>query len=148
MTISTIRELLGRSFSRYVRVIPAGFELEHGTVANPIDVIILTSRPARTFYQNKRPVCRSLDGIQSLEEKRSCASCLMRKNCTPQILIELLHDGVPRSIILAYTSARNFFAFIAQMQRSGRAIENAAVRISVRDRGRWGEVCFDRDHVT
>ena len=141
-SVYTIRELLGRSFSRYITVKPCGLELRPGKIIQSISATILAFRPARTLYQNKKPKCRSLDGIQSLTEGRACASCLLRKACTPQICLEILHEGIPFRLILSYTSARNFLTFISLLRKKEQPVEGSGIIITVRDRGRWGELCF------
>lgn len=138
----TLHDLFTDAFARYLTVRPTGIQFPHGCIGSSLRATILACRPARTLYTNKRPVCRSLDGIQSIQENRSCTSCLLRKTCTPQIYLELLADGVPYRLLLAYTSARNFMQFISRLRQRSQTVENAEVIISVRDRGRWGELRF------
>ena len=138
----TLNDLFADAFARYLTVRPTGIQLPHGSLCPSLAAAILACRPARTLYQNKQPVCRSLDGIQSLQEARACASCLLRKSCTPQIYLELLADGVPYRLLLAYSSARNFMLFASELRARQQPLENAQVIISVRDRGRWGELRF------
>jgi hypothetical protein len=138
----TLNDLFADAFARYLLVRPAGIQFPHGRLCPSLAATILACRPARTLYQNKQPVCRSLNGIQSLQEARACASCLLRKSCTPQIYLELLADGVPYRLLLAYSSARNFMLFASGLRARPQPLENAQVIISVRDRGRWGELCF------
>lgn len=138
----SMRDLMARSFSRYVRVLPSGLEVASGEVLPSISAEILSFQHARTLYQNRKPACRSLDGIQSLTGGRACSSCLLRKSCTPQICLDFLHDGMPLRLMLAYTSARNFLAFLVEQRNKKRPMEGESVVIAVRDRGRWGEVCF------
>lgn len=137
-----LTDLFADAFARYLAVRPTGIQFPHGRICPSFCAAILACRPARTLYQNKKPVCRSLDGIQSLQEARACASCLLRKTCTPQIYLELLADGVPYRLILAYSSARNFMLFASRLREKQQPVENAQVIISVRDRGRWGELHF------
>ncbi|MFH1037814.1 MAG: hypothetical protein V1789_03980 [PVC group bacterium] len=139
---STMRELAARAFARYLRVLPSGFQLSPDNIVPSLLARVLQYRPARTLYKNRKPVCRSLDGIRSLKKEQDCASCLFRKVCTPQICLEILHQGVPWRLILAYTSARNFLLFVSNLKKKGMPIEDSTIRISVRDRGRWGEVYF------
>jgi hypothetical protein len=138
----TLNDLFADAFARYLAVRPTGIQFPHGRLCSSLGAAILACRPARTLYQNKKPICRSLDGIQSLQEARACASCLLRKSCTPQIYLEILHDHVPYRLLLAYSSARNFMLFASRLQEKQQPVENAQVIISVRDRGRWGELHF------
>ena len=138
----TIRELAARAFARYLRVLPSGFQLSSGDIKPVLRANVIASRPARTLYKNRKPVCRSLDGIHALTANKNCTVCASRKTCTPQICLEILHQGVPWRLILAYTSARNFLLFDSKLKKEGINLEGLTIRIAVRDRGRWGEVYF------
>jgi len=135
-------DLFADAFARYLAVRPGGLQMPQGPLVSSLRVQLLLCRPARTLYENHRPRCRSLDGIQAITESRACAACLLRKTCTPQIYIELLHDHVPYRLLLAYSSARNFMLFVSRLRQNGQPVENAEVLLSVRDRGRWGELRF------
>ena len=135
-------DLFADAFARYLAVRPAGLQMPHGPLVSSLRVRLLLCRPARTLYENHQPRCRSLDGIQSITEGRACAACLLRKTCTPQIYIELLHERMPYRLLLAYTSARNFMLFASRLRQQGQLIENTEIILSVRDRGRWGELRF------
>ena len=137
-----LTDLFADAFARYLAVRPSGLQMPHGTIVQTLRARVLACRPARTLYENHQPRCRSLDGIQSITEARTCAACLLRKTCTPQIYLELLHDHVPYRLLLAYTSARNFMTFASRLRQQGQPVENADILLSVRDRGRWGELRF------
>ena len=139
---SPLHDLFADAFARYLAVRPSGLQMPHGPIVSSLRVRLLLCRPARTLYENRHPTCRTLDGIQSLTEGRACAACLLRKACTPQIYLELLHDHVPYRLLLAYSSARNFMLFVSRLRQQGQPAENAEVILSVRDRGRWGELRF------
>ena len=139
---STLNDLFASSFARYLSIQPTGLRFPHGRLHSSVSATLLTSRPARTLYKNRKPICRSLDGIRSIKEQTSCTSCANRKECTAQIYLELLVDRVPYRLLLAYSSARNFMQFASRLRQRNQNVENAEVIISVRDRGRWGEVRF------
>ena len=141
-TPSALTDLFADAFARYLAVRPSGLQMPHGPIVRTLHARLLACRPARTLYENHQPRCRSLDGIQSITEARTCASCLLRKTCTPQIYLELLHDRVPYRLLLAYTSARNFMTFASRLRQQGQSVENADILLSVLDRGRWGELRF------
>jgi len=82
----TMRELVSRAFARYLRVLPSGFQLSSDDIVPSISANIIASRPARTLYKNRKPVCRSLDGVHALSTDKNCAACLSRKTCTPHDL--------------------------------------------------------------
>jgi hypothetical protein len=138
----TMRDLFARSFCRYVKVTPTGLQISPDRLLSTLTATVLTFRPARTRYQNRKPACRSLDGIQSVTTRRCCASCLLRRNCTPQICLDMLHENIPLRLLLAFTSARNFMQFVSQCQKRTQPVEDTDVLITVRDRGRWGEILF------
>lgn len=141
-TPSPLLDLFSDAFARYLAVRPGGLQMPHGTLVSSLRVRLLLCRPARTLYENHHPRCRSLDAIQSITQGRTCASCLSRKDCTPQLYLELLHDHVPYRLLLAYSSARNFMLFASRLRQQGHTIENADVLLSVLNRGRWGELRF------
>jgi hypothetical protein len=141
-TQPALTDLFADAFARYLAVRPSGLQMPHGPIVQTLRARLLACRPARTLYENHQPRCRSLDGIQSLTEARTCAACLLRKTCTPQIYLELLHDRIPYRLLLAYTSARNFMTFASRLRQQGQPVENADILLSVRDRGRWGELRF------
>ena len=141
-TQPALTDLFADAFARYLAVRPSGLQMPHGPIAQTLRARLLACRPARTLYENHQPRCRSLDGIQSITEARACAACLLRKTCTPQIYLELLHDRIPYRLLLAYTSARNFMTFASRLRQQGQPVENADILLSVRDRGRWGELRF------
>jgi hypothetical protein len=139
---STLNDLFASSFARYLSIQPTGLRFPHGLLRSSVPAILMTCSPARTLYKHRKPLCRSLDGVRSIKDETSCASCANRKDCTAQIYLELMVDGVPYRLLLAYTSARNFMQFASRLTQQGINVENAPVIISVRDRGRWGEVRF------
>jgi hypothetical protein len=141
-TPSVLADLFADAFARYLTVRPSGLQMPHGPIVQTLCTRLLACRPARTLYENHQPRCRSLDGIQSITQERTCAACPLRKTCTSQIYLELLHERVPYRLLLAYTSARNFMTFISRLRQQGQSIDNADILISVLDRGRWGELRF------
>ena len=62
--------------------------------------------------------------------------------------MDLLADGVPARLLLAFTSLRNFLGFVEGRRRAGRSVEGAEIQITVRDRGHWGEALFFGDEST
>jgi len=141
-TSATLNDLFASSFARYLSIRPTGLRFPHGLLRSTVPATLLTCRPARTLYKNRKPICRSLDGIRSIKEHASCTACTQRKDCTAQIYLEVLVDGAPYKLLLAYTSARNFMQFASRLKQKGQDVENAEVILSVLDRGRWGELRF------
>jgi hypothetical protein len=141
--LAPLREIIAASSARYARITPGGILLQSASSPyNPLPVTIVTYKPARTRYVNKKPVCRSLNGIQSIQDNFRCATCDYHRTCTPQIALEILYRSVPFRIMLAYTSAKNFLAFVRTLHAPNQRIEGAFVEITVLDRGKWGEARF------
>lgn len=140
-----LRELLHRVLVRYATVRPRGFELQPGERLRPVvDARILGHGGARTLYQDRRPRCRSLDGVRPVtgDTDRSCADCRLRSRCTPQVRLDLIVERRAYRLLLAYSSARAFFVYEAELRRRGVAVEDIETKIAVVNRGSWGELRF------
>lgn len=141
-TPKTIRDLMASAFARYVTVRPDGLELRPGEVVPSFAACLLGFHSARTLYEKRRPLCRSLDAVHPISGDRTCDACCFRRKCTPQICVDLLADGVPARLLLAFTALRNFLVFVEQRRRKGLSVEGALLLVAVRNRGHWGEVVF------
>jgi hypothetical protein len=142
--VEPLREILHAALKRYLTVRPHGFELHPGDTLQPmIEVRILSTGAARTRYQDRKPQCRSLDAITPLNDRnRTCAQCRVRAQCTPQVRLDLFVDAQPCRLLLAYTSAKNFLAYDAWLRQQRRPLEDRLHRITVINRGSWGELRF------
>lgn len=141
MNISALKEILEQSFSRYIRVLPVGFLLPYKQeIQSSLTVMVSYFHPARTLYKEKKPSCRSLNGIFALKTKKTCSSCIQKNQCTPQICLEFLYQGIPLKLLLAYTSMRKFIEFVSKHNFDS----NNLVTLSVLNRGKWGEVQFTK----
>jgi hypothetical protein len=138
----TLEELITKTFSHYLRVLPQGFEIYPNYAEEEITVKLLHYSPARTLYENKKPVCRSLNGISDLENKSECASCQKRIKCISQIYLEIEREGRSWRLMLSYTSAKNFMSFCSLLRQKKESILDIKLRLRVLDRGRWGEIRF------
>ncbi len=144
--VKSMGELLMAVFARFVTVHPEGLELRSGEIVGSAAARLLGFHAARTLYDDRQPSCRSLDGVRPLKGEQECAACLFRKKCTPQLCLDLLLEGIPERLLLSYTSLRNFLLFVDGRRRKGEQVEGADIQLAVRNRGRWGEVCFLADH--
>ena len=143
--VQPLRELLHRALVRYLTVRPRGFELERGERLRPsVQTRILGHGGARTLYERRKPVCRSLDGLRPVtgDTARACADCELRSRCTPQVRLDLVVDRRPFRLLLAYTSARAFLLYEAELRRRDVKIEDVVTTITVVTRGSWGELRF------
>ena len=124
---------------------PRGLELQRGERLRPaVEARILGHGGARTLYQDRKPKCRSLDGVRPLtaEVAESCSDCASRSNCTPQVRIEMIIERRPFRLLLAYSSARAFLLYEAELRQRRVAIEDVVTKIAVVNRGSWGELRF------
>ena len=87
---------------------------------------------------------RSLDGVRPLkgETYRTGAECVDRPRCVPQILLDLIVDARPFRMLLAHSSARAFLLYEAELRLRNRHLEDVVIRITVLNRGSWGELSF------
>lgn len=136
------RDILYRTCARYLTVRPQGFLLE-GKTWPVLDERVLAYGSARTLYRDKKPVCRSLDAIRSIAGKR-CMECADLPRCTPLVRVDLLVEGRPYRLLLAFTSAKNFLLYADALKTDGLAVDQVTTRMTVTPRGSWGEVRFQR----
>lgn len=138
-----LHSILAQACARYATITPGGIVLPCSpTPYNPLQAAIIAYKPARTRYVNHHPICRSLNGINSINRRSRCIACEEKLSCTTQLALDIMYRSVPFRILLAYTSMRNFIAFCRTFRPPQQYVEGALVEISVLDRGRWGEACF------
>ena len=143
-TAQIYRDILTRTAARYLTVRPHGIELAPGyQPLKQLSVQITDHGAARTLYRDRKPVCRSLDGIRALRDPAiQCSECDDRGSCTPQLRVDLIYDCAPYRLLLAYTSARNFLFYNTEIVKARRDLSDIITRIRVINRGRWGELQF------
>lgn len=143
--VDPLREILHRALVRYLTVRPRGFELQPGGRLRPIvEARILGYGGARTFYRDRKPICRSLDGVRPVtgDTDRLCLECEARARCTSQVRLDLIVERRPFRLLLAFSSARAFLVYEADLRRRRIAVEDVVTTIAVVDRGSWGELRF------
>lgn len=144
--LEPLRAILHRALTRYLTVSPKGLVL----VGEKRPVLVAEARilgfgGARTLYRDKKPDCRSLDAITSVNKQgRHCAGCPDFTVCTPQVRLDLVIERHAYRLLLAFTSARNFLEYAADLQRQSVDLLAADHRIRVIPRGSWGEVQFNK----
>lgn len=143
--VAALREVLHAALVRYLTVKPHGFELEPGgRLRRTVEARILGFGGARTLYRQRKPACRSLDGVRPItgDRERRCALCADHDRCTPQVRVDLIVERAAYRLLLAYTSAKAFLAYEGELRQRQVAIEHVLTKITVVDRGRWGELRF------
>jgi hypothetical protein len=141
--VQPLREILHAAFKRYLTVSPRGFLFDQQPAQTTVLARILGSGPARTHYVQRKPQCRSLNGLHPIDDsERSCTDCRLRAQCTAQVRLDLFVDAVPWRLLLAHTSAKNFLIYQAHCREHNVPLEQRMHRLTVRNRGSWGEVRF------
>lgn len=143
------RDIVLHMNARYLTVRPRGIEVMPSRPLLPeIEARVLNHGGARTLYRlskgRKRPVCRSLNGVRPLQNpKQVCGNCPSHPECTPQVRVDLLFEGLLYRLILAYTSAQSFLQYLARVVRDGHDVREVLTKIRVLPRGTWGALAFD-----
>lgn len=142
-----------------VRVHPQGFRIGESTY--PVLRATLASWSlVRKLFRDERLICRSENGEVSTGGK-DCETCGDRAQCSPRLRVFLeaatglspagaAASGDPESLgslvlELNATSCRNFLAHARRMAAATIEIPDLPVRMSIIDRGQWGEVRFAPD---
>ena len=138
-------DILQRTNARYLTVRPQGIDPgEDRKLLTTIDCRILNYGGARSLYRGRRPVCRSLDGIKSIQDpKKHCQQCYERKHCTSQVRLDLLFENRSYRLLLAYSSAKNFLLYAGEISTKKLVLHKVITRIRVLNRGSWGELRFN-----
>ena len=138
------RSILSRTSARYMTVRPEGVELSPSD--GPLEILhvqILEHAGARTLYRNRKPICRSLDAVSSITNPRMrCVTCFERRQCIPQVRVELLFEHRPWRLLLAYSSAKNFLLYNTEILNQREEIADVITEIRVVNRSTWGELRF------
>jgi hypothetical protein len=95
----------------------------------------------RKLFQDGELSCDSTDGIRA-RNGVLCDEC-RHPRCQPILRIQLAGDRAVYVIDLAPTSARNFFTLESRLVQQGKCIETTELKLTVTDRGHWGEVSFE-----
>ena len=139
-----LRDIVQRMMARYVTVRPLGIDLGNNRKLIPaLDCRIFDYGAARTLYQNRRPVCRSLDAVKAIgDSEKNCQHCMDRDHCTSQVRLDLLFENCPYRLLIAYTSAKNFLIYTGKLVEKKLEIQSIDTKIVVVNRGSWGELRF------
>jgi hypothetical protein len=140
-----ILDILYRTTARYLAVRPDAILVDNRP-AKTLLVRILAHGAARTCYRARRPCCRSLDSLHSTGGK-PCQTCKDLEDCTSQVRLHLLLDRRPYLLLLAYSSARNFLLYLASLGERAPQLRDLDTRITVANRGSWGELRFEEAHA-
>ena len=131
-----------QDIARSVQIRPDGIQLENGSICPWLEAEVLSFSPARTRYEKHHPVCRSIDGIQTIHADGRCSSCTLRKDCTYQIRLDLIHRSAVIRLLLSHSSLRNFMLFLSTLKQRKIQLKAESIIIKVLNRGRWGKLKF------
>lgn len=134
-----LRFAFKRPVSVLVKIARDGFRIDDD-LTPAIEGRVVKTALLRKRFDGSVLICVSQDGITA-RNGTACESCL-HPLCRPQLRI-YVHDGVVSHVIdLAATSARNFFRVEDEIGRRELMVSDVVLRLTVVDRHRWGEVCF------
>jgi hypothetical protein len=136
------RRLFARTPLLLVRVTPQGFlVVETDETAPELVGHAVAARPQRKLFLDGTIACQADDATHSRDGK-PCEECL-HPLCRPQIRLRLADRRVHYLLDLAVTSARNLLDVEERLAAQGRKLADAGLRLTVKDRGHYGEVCFE-----
>ncbi len=95
----------------------------------------------RKRFEEGQLVCASSDGIRS-REGHLCAECA-HPGCRPRLRLCLRNLDTIYVLDLASSSAKNLLALEDNLISEGRSLQWSRLRLTVLDRGYWGEVRFE-----
>lgn len=124
--------------AKYAKVLPNGIDLAGQEILPAITARILSFGSAKTRYENNLPVCRAED----IDTMKGCSACEKRKDCTPQIRLDVVHwSGIFR-FYLSSAALRNFMLFLSALNQRQIPPAGTTITLAVLNRGRWGELRF------
>jgi hypothetical protein len=128
----------------FLTIRPHGF-LCQGREYPSFSASILATSTVRKRFLNGNLVCSSPDAINA-KDGSPCHSCPHRPDCLPRIRLRLrpLSEDLPRTVFLelSFSSAKNFLDYFTNLLSQNLDPLQLNVRLSVLNRGRWGEVLF------
>jgi len=141
--VEPLRQSYHRAPVRELLVRARGFELNPQRRLQPhIEARILSFGAARTRYNHRDVRCRSHDALRPLSDpERDCARCDLIARCTPQLRLDLIVERQAWRLLLERSAAKHFLDYHARLHRAV-AVEDIVHRITVINRGSWGELRF------
>ncbi|MCP4716643.1 MAG: hypothetical protein GY868_16095, partial [Deltaproteobacteria bacterium] len=70
-----LRDIVQRMMARYMTIRPLGIDLgNRRKLISALNCRVLNYAAARTLYQQRRPICRSLDAVKALRDPKKTAN--------------------------------------------------------------------------
>ena len=124
-----------------VKVSPRGF-LIRDELSLELTGRVGKTHLVRKLFEDGVLICDSRDGREA-RNGTLCADC-RHPRCRPQLRIHLHREPVIYILDLAFTSAQRLLNLEADALEEGMRLDQWTLRLTVRDHGYWGEVCFER----
>jgi hypothetical protein len=135
-----LRGAFARSTLFLVKLLPDGFEIDDQSYDELGGRVIKTAL-LRKLFEDGALSCQSKDGLTA-ENGTVCDQC-RHPRCRPILRIQLLEQQRRYLIDLNASSAHNLFALEDQLQAAGQTLADTRLRLTVCNRGLWGEVKFE-----
>jgi len=136
---NVVRGAFQRPVSVLVKIDNHGFRIDDD-LTTAIEGRVVKTMLLRKRFDGSVLISDSQGGVTA-RNGTACESCL-QPLCRQQLRI-YVHDGVVSHVIdLAATSVRNFFRIEDEIRRRALMVSDVVLRLTVVDRYRWGEVCF------
>ena len=136
----TLRRAFAQPTTFLVKISPQGF-LVRDELASELTGRVGKAHLVRKRFEDGVLVCDSKDGRQARNGTR-CPEC-RHPRCRPQLRIHLHWESVIYILDLAFTSAQSLLDLEAEAAGQGQTLDQWTLRLTVRDHGYWGEVCFE-----
>jgi len=143
MTDDLTRRAFTPPTTRLVRITRDGFLIEGHPLPELAGRVARTSL-LRKLFDDGRLLCHSPDGLHA-HNGTPCNHC-RHPRCRPHLRLHLAQESTRYILDLPPTSARNLLALEDQALASGLPLHSWTLRLTVRNRGDWGEVAFQRAH--
>mgnify|MGYP001236370613 FL=1 len=137
----TMRRAFAKPTVLLVRVSPKDFLLGQDRVT-ALYGRITQQRLLRKLFQEGDLVCDATDGLRA-RNGTSCDAC-RHPQCRPWLRIHLASQDRLYIVDLAVTSAQNLLDLEDQAIAAGARLHDWTVKLTIRERGSWGEVCFQK----
>ena len=121
------------------KVTPQGFLVNEERL-DTLEGRVSKAHLVRKHFEDGVLACDSRDGVTA-KDGTQCETCLHPK-CRPMLRIHLRNGCVVYVIDLAVTAAQNFLGLEDDLETEGKKLERTQLKLTVVNRGYWGEVCF------
>ncbi len=136
-----IRQAFGPPLLVPAKITPLGFEVDGNIIPELLGRVRRLSL-ARKLFEDGILTCQSQDGVSGTGGK-ICDVC-RHPQCQPRLRLQLDSGHVVHLLELPPSSAKNLFAIEDAAVRQKVHLWDWPLRLTIEDRGHWGEVRFER----